>query len=157
MVELEPLLLHSTLKILRVCKFECKGRHVSELKWSDRVSKLEALELRRCFLDMTEMRSILTRCSNIRWLAIHLGPEPALPLLEMGLSYQPRDQARDYMISETTFDLTLFGQMLRELAKDLIELDLNTARYLDYNQVHGEIESLRGLGSLRCLKLILAI
>jgi hypothetical protein len=40
MVELGPLLLHSTLKILRACKLECKGRHVSELKWPDRVSKL---------------------------------------------------------------------------------------------------------------------
>ena len=39
------------------------------------------------------------------------------------------DQARNYMISETTFDLTVFGQMLRELAKDLIELELNTTRY----------------------------
>jgi hypothetical protein len=55
---------------------------------------------------------------------------------------------------ETTFDLTVFGQMLRELAKDLIQLDLNTARYRDYSKIQGEIESLRELGSLRCLKLI---
>lgn len=134
MVELEPLLLHPTLKILRVSKFECKERHVSKLKWPDRVSKLETLELRRCILDMTGMKNILTRCSNVRQLAIHFDPEPAL------------DQA-------TTFNLTVFGQMLRELARDLIELDLNTVKYREHGLIQGEIESLRELDSLRCLKL----
>lgn len=153
LVELEPLLLHPTLKILRVCKFECRARHVSELKWPDRVSKLETLELRECFLDSTGMRSILARCSNIRRLAIHLGGEPSqLELWQDHLISRRSRQPTEYRILET-LDLTLFSQMLRELAKDLIELGLNTARYRDTNEIPGEIEFLHELGSLRCLKL----
>lgn len=89
----------------------------------------------------------------MRRLAIHLGGEPSqLELWAEHLRTRHLRYPSEYRILET-LDLTLFSQMLMELAKDLIELDLNTARYRDTNEIPGEIESLHDLDSLRCLKL----
>lgn len=150
MVELEPLFLHPTLKTLRIRSFECKRRHISGLKWPNHVSKLETLELRHCLLDMVGTQSILARCSNVGRLVIELGSGHPRPLDWLTPGYQPSAWTRDDMI----FDLTVFGQLLRGLSQDLIELDLDTRSYRDAIQIQGEVGSLRQLGSLRRLELM---
>ncbi|KAM0426496.1 hypothetical protein ACHAPT_008187 [Fusarium lateritium] len=138
--QIEPMLLHPTLKTLRT-DFVGWDRHdVSKFKWPNHISNLEHLELMDCSIDSEGLRSVLTRCTNLRQLSIQLD--------------RVEGSADDPLPSGLSIDLDEFGNILREHGRGLVSLDLDTQGYRRHGFINGSLGPLRELSSLRHLRVV---
>ncbi|KAM5351085.1 hypothetical protein ACJ41O_003808 [Fusarium nematophilum] len=138
--EIEPILLHPTLKRLRTLGIDWSGEAAKMLTWPDRVSNLQYLGLKECIVDAAGLRSILTRCGNL-----------------LGLSLETADCRReDYGGDEDSWDIDLaeFGRIIRDLGRNLHEFELHTLEYQAFHGTDGRLGSLKALASLRHLRVI---
>ncbi|KAM0541478.1 hypothetical protein ACHAPJ_013213 [Fusarium lateritium] len=136
--EIEPILLHPTLKRLRTLGIRWNWEENRRLRWPDRRSKLQYLDLKESIIDAAGLRNVLTRCPNLKGL-----------LIEMAGSRREEDLSEDSWI----VDLDDFGNILRELGRGLEELDIHTLAYKSNRCPDGIIGSLQTLSSLKHLKI----
>ncbi|KAF4957605.1 hypothetical protein FSARC_11244 [Fusarium sarcochroum] len=134
---IEPILLHPTLKRLRTLGINWTGDESSLLKWPDRHSNLQYLDLKECVIDATGLRSVLTRCPDLKSL-----------LIEMADFRREEDREE----GSWKVDLSDFGNVLRQLARVLEDFDIHTLDYKSSNYAEGRIGSLKTLNSLKHLK-----
>ncbi|KAJ4246051.1 hypothetical protein NW762_013796 [Fusarium torreyae] len=134
----EPILLHPTLKRLRTLGIRWNGEESRQLKWPDQRSNLQYLDLKESIIDAAGLRSVLSRCPNLKGL-----------LIEMAGYRREEGLSEDGWI----VDLNDFGNILRELGRGLEELDIHTLEYKSYRCTDGRIGSLQTLSLLKHLKI----
>ncbi|KAF4965562.1 hypothetical protein FSARC_6647 [Fusarium sarcochroum] len=142
---IEPILLHPTLKILRTLGILWSGEESEKLKWPDRVSNLQYLDLKESITDAAGLRSVLTRCPNLKGISIEMAG-------------WKREDGREDGRDETSWKVNLddFHHVLKELGRGLEKFDIHTLEYND-SPVHsadlkGRLGSLQALSSLKHLK-----
>ncbi|KAH7175061.1 uncharacterized protein B0J16DRAFT_292981, partial [Fusarium flagelliforme] len=135
---IEPILLHPTLKILRTLGIDWTGDTSRQLRWPDRASNLRCLDLKESVIDATGLRSVLTRCPNLKSLSIQLA-----------------DLSREEDMEEDSWIVNLndFGDVLRQLGRGLGEFDFHTHDYSDNHPTEGRLGLLQDLSSLKHLKI----
>ncbi|KAJ4251402.1 hypothetical protein NW762_011384 [Fusarium torreyae] len=138
---IEPILLHPTLKILRTLGILWNGEESEKLKWPDRVSNLQYLDLKESITDAAGLRSVLTRCPSLNGVSIEMAG-------------WKREHGRD----ENSWKVNLddFHHILKELGRGLEKFDIHTMEYND-SPIHstdlkGRLGSLQGLSALKHLK-----
>ncbi|KAJ4129061.1 hypothetical protein NW768_007592 [Fusarium equiseti] len=133
----EPILLHPALKVLRTFGIEWIGDKSRQLRWLDQASNLLCLDLKESVIDATGLRSILTRCPNLKSLSIQLA-----------------DSSREQDGEEAVWivDLDDFGNVLRQLGRGLEELEIHTLDYTSEHSTEGRLGLLQALSSLKHLK-----
>ncbi|KAM0343553.1 hypothetical protein ACHAPU_008448 [Fusarium lateritium] len=134
---MEPILLHPTLKRLRIFGIDWTGNASRRLRWPGRASNLQYLDLKESIIDAPGLRSVLTRCPNLKGLSIQLA----------GWSRE-QDMEEDSWI----VDLDDFGNVLRRFGRGLEEVDIHTLDYRSNHSTDGRLGSLQALSSLKHLK-----
>lgn len=139
--DLEPILLHPTLKTLRLLGIGWLSSPISNFKFPNEPCNLENLELKECLFDHSTLENILTRCKKLKWL-----------------SMETADARRhDMHLDDEDWDIDLgkIGDVLRKLGHNLEYFSLQTTEYDNWGFCDGRLGSLRNLKALRHLKVIL--
>jgi len=135
---IEPILLHPTLKRLRTFGIEWTGDTSRQLRWPGRASNLQCLDLKESVIDATGLRSVLTRCPNLKGLSIQLAPWSRV-----------EDREEDSWI--VNFDD--FGDVLRQFGRGLEEFDIHTIDSRFNYFTEGRLGLFQPLSSLKHLKI----
>jgi hypothetical protein len=151
---IEPLLLNPSLKILRTFGTAWYGVELSDFVWSTHKNyNLEYLDLVETYIDAEGLRTILTRCPNLKGIALRL-PDEDRELLKQ------YDRDDGSLGDDCIINFNDFGDVLRKFSQNLEEFNFNTFFYDSYSTdyrcrgpIEGIIGSLRELKSLRHLKL----
>ncbi|CAG7556493.1 unnamed protein product [Fusarium equiseti] len=135
---IEPILLHPTLKRLRTFGIEWTGDTSRQLRWPSRASNLQCLDLKESVIDATGLRSVLTRCPNLKGLSIELAPWSRV-----------EDREEDRWI--VNFDD--FSDVLRQFGRGLEEFGIHTIDSSFNYFTEGRLGLLQPLSSLKHLEI----
>ncbi|KAJ4324658.1 hypothetical protein N0V84_003782 [Fusarium piperis] len=139
--DLEPVLLHPSLKTLRLLGVNWLAGPINKLKFPNKPCNLEYLELKECLFDHLSVENILTRCKKLKWL-----------------SMETADARRhDLSIDDTEWDIDLskIGNAPRRLGHNLESFNLHTIEFDNWGSSEGRLGSLRNLKALQHLKVVL--
>ncbi|KAM0431480.1 hypothetical protein ACHAPT_005458 [Fusarium lateritium] len=138
---LEPVLLHSNLKTLRLLGISWLGHLLNDLKFPNEPCNLEYLDLKECLFDYLSLENILTRCKKLKWLSMETA------------DCRRHNQSHDD--GEWEIDLGKFGNVLRRLGQNLEYFSLHTIEFETDGWCEGRLGSLRNLQALHHLRVIL--
>ncbi|KAF5718554.1 hypothetical protein FMUND_5135 [Fusarium mundagurra] len=149
--DIEPLLLNSTLKTLRMLGTAWYGDELTRFVWPEHKNyNLEYFDLVESYVFAEGLSTILARCPKLKGISIRLPDEDRDVLTNDDMGY---DEEEDCTLS---FDD--FGDVLRKHGQNLEKFDLNTFFFESYRTLQrnrgpgeGMIGSLRELKSLRHL------
>ncbi|KAJ4007776.1 hypothetical protein NW766_009579 [Fusarium irregulare] len=135
---IEPIFLHPTLKRLRTFGIEWTEDTSRQLRWPGRACNLQCLDLKESVIDAAGLRSVLTRCPNLKGLSIQLAPWSRV-----------EDREEDSWI--VNFDD--FGDVLRQFGRGLEEFNIHTIDCSFNYFTEGRLGLLQPLSSLKHLKI----
>ncbi|KAF4501785.1 hypothetical protein FAGAP_2032 [Fusarium agapanthi] len=150
---IEPVLLNSTVKTLRIFGTAWYGDELDYFVWPEHKNyNLEYFDLMESYVDAEGLRTILTRCLKLKGISIRLPDgERKTPIL-WGLDLEEDEE-------DCILNFDDFGDVLRRHGQDLEEFDFNTFFFESYSTYYrnrgpgeGMIGSLQQLKSLHHLK-----
>ncbi|KAF5571129.1 hypothetical protein FPHYL_645 [Fusarium phyllophilum] len=145
---IEPLLLNSRLKTLRMLGIAWYGDGLTSFVWPEHKNyNLQYFDLMESYVDAEGLSTILARCPKLKGISIRLPDEDRDVLINDDLGY---DEEIDCTLS---FDD--FGDVLRKHGQNLEKFNLNTfffESYRTYQRNRGPGEGM--IGSLRELKFL---
>lgn len=133
--EVEPVLLHPTLKTLRLLGVDWTRVGMRGMVWQEERSNVEVLELKECLLDAAGLKDVLTRFPSLKSLSIQFA------------DFQRVDSRQQWEV-----DLEEFGRVLREHGAKLTRLHFHTLEYETVGSKEGVLGSITPLASLRHLR-----
>ncbi|KAM0549178.1 hypothetical protein ACHAPJ_009487 [Fusarium lateritium] len=141
--EIEPILLHPTLKNLKTVGIDWSTGGIERFKWPSRTSSLQQLQLRECIIDSDGLESVFIRCPMLQSLSMH-----------MSFDRKESDET-DYHGGAQIINLDKFGCILRDQGHNLHKLDIDTSLFGRYHILEGHLGSLQELSMLRHLRVSL--
>lgn len=139
--DIEPVLLHPTLKTLRLIGTSWLVGPNDEFKFPNEPWNLEQLELKDSLFDHSTLETILTRCKRLKWLSMETA------------DFRRYSQSSAY--TEWDIELSEIGDVLRRLGHNLEFFSLHTTKYDSWSHCEGRLGSLRDLKALQHLQVIL--
>jgi hypothetical protein len=134
--QLEPILLHPGITILRLLGVNWLGETAKELQWSEIPSNVRVLELRDCLFDSPGIDNVLRRFPKLESLTIRHG------------------DVRRALQTQGDWDVKLdeIGQSIRTYGQNLVQLSIHTEDHAWSQELLGSLQSLHSLRHLRVLK-----